>query len=206
AGFLIVEFGLTVLLVSAVGLSFETFRRAQGPAARIDRDHLLTLRLAASAERYSAPAARRDLYDRLLDRIAAVPGVTAVSFTSTPALAGPPNQVEREGDAPVPETNRLMVPAISVDAAYFRALGLPLASGRSFDGGGDRAGAREVVANERLAHVLFPEEDAIGRRVRVAPQRAKDAPLRTIVGIAPNLRQAPGSAPDPIVYLPFDAS
>src|SRR5262249_3886838 len=122
------------------------------------------------------------------------------------ALAGAPNQVEREGDAPVPETNRLMVPAISVDAAYFRALGLPLASGRSFDGSGDRAGAREVVVNERLAHVLFPKGDAIGRRLRVAPQQAKDAPLRTIVGIAPDLRQAPGSAPDPIVYLPFDAS
>jgi hypothetical protein len=96
---------------------------------------------------------------------------------------------------------------MAVDAGYFRALGLALMAGRPFDARGDRAGSSEVIVNERLAHILFPEGGAIGGRIRVAPQAVgEDAAWRTIVGIAPNLRQAPGEAPDPIVYLPFDAS
>lgn len=205
-GFLTVEFGLTVLFVSGVGLSLETFRRAQGPDSRIDHDHLLTLRLAASAVRDDAPALRRDLYDRLKDRIAAVAGVTAVSFTSTLGLAGPSGQVEREGDGPSAPAGGLVASTLSVDDAYFRALGLALTGGRPFDRRGDRGGD-EVIVNERLAHLLFADGSAIGRRIRVAPaHKGEDAPWRTIVGIAPNLRQVPGAAPDPIVYLPFDAS
>ena len=207
-GFLTVEFGLTVLLVSAVGLSVAAFRRAQGPASHIDGDHLLTLRLAASGGRYETPAARRDLYDRLMDRIAAVPGVTALSFTNTLGLAGPPSEVERERDGSPGPAGRLMAPTLVIDGAYFRAIGLSLTSGRPFDRRGERAGQHEVIVNERLAHLLFADGMAIGERVRVAaPAEKPDAgPWRTIVGIAPNLRQAPGAPPDPILYLPFDDS
>jgi putative ABC transport system permease protein len=207
-GFLTVEFGLTVLFVSGVGISLDTFRRAQAPDAAIDRDHLLTLRLAASAERYGAPAARRDLYDRLTDRIAVMQGVTAVSFTNMLGLAGPPSPIDRDGDGPPPPAGRLMAPTLVIDDVYFRVLGLSLSSGRPFDRRGDRGGEHEVIVNERLAHLLFPDGATIGRRIRVAApaQRGDEAPWRTIVGIAPNLRQGPGAAPDPIVYLPFDAS
>jgi hypothetical protein len=134
--------------------------------------------------------------------------VTAVSFANTLGLAGPPSQIEREGDGPPAAAGPLMAPTLAIDDAYFRALGPSLTSGRTFDRGGGRAGQQEVVVNERLAHLLFPDGAAIGRRIRVAPpaQKGDRAPWRTIVGIAPNLRQVPGAAPDPIVYLPFDAS
>ena len=206
-GFLTVEFGLTVLLVSAVGLSLANFRQAQAPDARIDRDRLLTLRLAASAERYDTPAARRDLYARLGDRIGAVPGVTAVSFTNTLGLTGPLSEIERDGQ-PVPAASgKLTAGTLAIDHAYFAALGLSLTSGRPLDPRGDRAVPLEAIVNERLAHLLFPDGAAIGGRIRVAAQaRGGEAPWRTIVGVAPNLRQEPGAAPDPIVYLPFDAS
>jgi putative ABC transport system permease protein len=204
AGFLTVEFGLTVLLVSAVGLSVATFRRAEGPAARIDRDHLLTLRFGATSARYAAPAARRDLYHRLADRVAAVPGVSAVTFTDAPALAALPMRVEREEDGARGPVGALTVPALTIDGAYFRVLGLPLTAGRSLDARADD----EVIVNERLAHLLASDGAAIGRRIRVAPpsQKGGAAPWLTIVGIAPDLRQPPGGAPDPIVYLPFAAS
>ena len=206
-GFLTIEFGLTVLLVSAVGLSLATFRQAQGPDARIDRDHLLTLRLAAAAERYHTPAARRDLYDRLSDRLGAIPGVITVSFASTLGLTGPSSQIERERPRPSAPSGQLSAGTLSIDHAYFSALGLSVAGGRPFDPRGDPAGEPEVIVNERLAALLFPDGPAIGRRIRVAPTaRGGESPWRTIVGIAPNLRQAPGLAPDPIVYLPFDAS
>lgn len=207
-GFLSVEFGLTVLLVSGVGLSLESFRRAQGPAARIDVDRLLTLRLAATAGRYGSPAPRRELYELLIDRIGAVRGVTALSFTNTLGPAGPPHEVERAPARAGAAADPLTASALAVDAAYFRTLGLALTAGRSFDRRSDHAGEYEVIVNERLAHLLFAHVAAVGQRVRVAPsaQERAAAPWRTIVGIAPNLREVPGSAPDPIVYLPFGES
>jgi predicted permease len=207
-GFLTVEFGLTVLLVSAVGLSVASFRRAQGPEARIEMDRLLTLRVAATAERYAPPLLRRDLYDRLRDRIAGIPGVTAVSFTNTAGLAGPPSDVERGREDAAAPAGRVSSATVAVDEQYFRALGLALTGGRPFRRDGERGGEHEVIVNERLAHLLFPGGAAVGRSIRVVAE-ARDgqaAPRRTIVGIAPDLRHAPGAAADPILYLPFGAS
>src|SRR4029079_4656370 len=99
-------------------------RRTQARESQIDRDRLLTLRVAASADRYTAPAARRDLYDRLRDRIGAVAGVTAVSFTNTLGLAAPPAQIEREGQRPSAPSDAPTAATMAVDAGYFRALGL----------------------------------------------------------------------------------
>jgi predicted permease len=204
-GFLTVEFGLTVLLVSAVGLSVASFWRSQAREALVDRDRLLTLRIAASADRYLAPAARRDLYDRLRDRIGAVPGVTAVSFANTLGLAGAPVPIAREGQPPAQASDRLTVPMMGVDRFYFAALGIALTAGRPFDARADRAGTAEVIVNERLARILFPDGTALGGRIRAGEAtNGEEPPWRTIVGIAPDLRQAPGEAPDPIVYLPFD--
>jgi hypothetical protein len=202
-----VEFGLTVLLVSGVGLSIDSFRRAGGAETRIEMDRLLTLRVAATAERYTAPAARRDLYARLLDRIAAISGVTTASFTNTAGLAGPPSEVERAGDIPRAPAGRLTAATVAADDGYFRALGLALTSGRAFGRSGERAGEHEAIVNERLAQLLFPDGAAIGGRIRAGAEAedGHDAPWRTIVGIAPDLRHAPGAAPDPILYLPFDA-
>jgi putative ABC transport system permease protein len=207
AAFMTVEFGLTVLLVSGVGLSMENFRRADGEESRIEIDRLLTVRLAATAERYRTAASRRDLYDRLHDRLAAIPGATVVSFSNTLGLAGPPSDVVREGDpAPAP-AGRLKAATLAVDAEYFRALGPALTRGRPFGVNRERSGDREVLVNERLAHLLFPDGAAIGRRIRVdaEAQDGHDAPWRMIVGIAPDLRHSPGAAPDAILYLPFDA-
>jgi hypothetical protein len=101
----------------------------------------------------------------------------------------------------------LTAATIAVDRDYFHALDLSLMGGRPFDPGSDRAGQFEAIVNDRLARLLFPDAAALGGRIRVATQaRGEGTPWRTIVGIAPNLRQAPGELPDPILYLPFDAS
>ncbi|HEY2433835.1 MAG TPA: ADOP family duplicated permease [Vicinamibacterales bacterium] len=196
-GLLTVEFAMSVILVSAVGLSLDMFRRAQDSVARIDSDHLLTLRFAAPS-RYATPALRSDLCDRLGDRLAAIPGVASVSFTNALALAGPPVAIVAERAVAEPKA----VPSLSIDHAYFQAVGLAVTSGRP-----PATHARdEVVVNARLARLLFPDGSALGRTIRLAPAVKGTSASMTIVGIAPDLRRVPGAEPDPIVYLPFAAS
>jgi putative ABC transport system permease protein len=208
-GFLTVEFGLTVLLVSAVGLTVESFRAAQGAAAKIDRAHLLTLQLAPPQARYGADADRQALYERVSARFSALPGVAAIAFTSHPPLGGAlPRQFERAGDVRPAGEKRPVVGTLAISPEYFATLGLPLARGRGFDRDSVRDGAGEIIVNERFVHLHFPDRDPVGQRIRLAPAASDlpSAPWLTIVGVAPDIRQNPPVVPDPLVYLPFAAS
>ena len=203
-GFLTVEFGLTVLLVSAVGLSVQTFRAARGASERIDRAHLLALRIAPSTERYATAAQRADLYERLRSRLRAVGGVTGITFTSHLPLGGAtPLQFERAGDVRASGERRPVAWTVAIDPEYAATLGLSTIRGRGFDAGSGRAG--EALVNERLVQSFFDGRDPIGEHIRLASDASglPSAPWLTIVGIMPDVRQNPPVLPDPIVYLPF---
>jgi putative ABC transport system permease protein len=206
-GFLTIEFGLMVLLVSGVGLTLQSFRAARGASEKIDRAHLLVLRLALPPEHYATLAQRADLYDRLKARLAAAGGVSGVSFMSNLPLGGAtPRQVEREGESLPAGERRPVVWTVAIDPAYLSTLGLGIVRGRAFEGDSARAG--EALVNERLAQSLLSGRDPVGQRIRLAadPQGLTSAPWLTIVGVMPNIRQNPPVLPDPIVYLPFAGS
>jgi putative ABC transport system permease protein len=208
-GFLTVEFALTVLLVSAVGLSVQSFRAAQGASAKIDREHLLALRLAPPADRYSTAAARQTLYDRVKERLAVVPGVRSIGMASHLPLGGAiPNQFERDGDPRPVGEKRPVVWTVAIDPAYFPTLGLTMARGRAFDQENSGAGIGEAIVNERLARLHFSGRDPVGQRIRLAPTAANlsSAPWLTIVGVAPDVRQNPPVLADPMVYVPVAAA
>ncbi|HEX6464632.1 MAG TPA: ABC transporter permease, partial [Vicinamibacterales bacterium] len=206
-GFLTVEFALTVLLVSAVGLSVESFRAARGASERIERARLLTLRLVPSAERYATAAQREALYDQLRSRLMTTGGVASVSFATYLPLGGAtPMQFEREGDVRSPGEKRPVVWTLAIDPAYFSTLGLSMIRGRPFDD--DSAHDGRVIVNERLARLFFADADPIGRRIRLA-STVRDLPSArwlTIAGVAPDIRQNPPIAPDAMAYLPFAAT
>jgi len=208
-GFLTVEFGLTVLLVSAVGLTIQNFRAARGASDKIDRAHLLTLQLAPPQGRYGTPADRQALYERVHARFTALPGVASVAFASHLPLGGSrPLQFERAGDVQPTGDTRPVVGTLAIDPGYFTTIGLSMVRGRGFDRDSARAGAGDIVVNERFVHVHLADREPIGQRIRLAPAApglASAAWLR-IVGVAPDIRQSPPVTPDPIVYLPFAAS
>ena len=92
--------------------------------------------------------------------------------------------------------HRLITPGL------LETMGIPLLRGRGFTTQ-DRQGTQPVaIVSAQLAQLLWPDEDAIGKRVRVS--RA-DAPWVTVVGIAGNVRDShePG-VPVETWYLPYD--
>jgi putative ABC transport system permease protein len=125
----------------------------------------------------------------VVERIAVVPGVTAVGGgTGLPPVT--PQRVTDfavEGQETPAGGRRAFF--VAVTPGYFDALGAELREGRAFDER-DRAGAPEVViVSARLARYLFGGEDAVGRRVRlVNPEYG--AGWRTIVGVVADVRYA----------------
>src|SRR5690606_6610489 len=126
-------------------------------------------------------------FDRLLDRLRTVPGVTAAA-----AMSGLPprrdvnaNDTEFEGlaqteDGPAHNTDYWQF----VTRDYVETMGIPLVDGRLFTFA-DESGTPVVLINERLARVFYPDMNPIGRRLRPPG----DNPWLTIVGVVKDVKQ-----------------
>ncbi|KPK59446.1 MAG: hypothetical protein AMS21_09965 [Gemmatimonas sp. SG8_38_2] len=97
-----------------------------------------------------------------------------------------------------------------VTGEYFRALGIPLLRGRSFEerdeiNWRDPMSPRRVVLSQRLAELLFPEEDPLGREVIM--WAGQDNLLAEVIGVAGDMRER-GLDRDPTlaVYIPYYGS
>jgi predicted permease len=122
----------------------------------------------------------------LRDRIAAIPGVTAVSWGSARPLAGVGSRrgMDVEGYEPHPGED-MEFHVNHVGPGYFEAIGIPIVRGRSI-GEADRAGAPEVVVvNQAFVRRFWPDGNALGRHIRM-PRGGARAFL--VVGIARDVR------------------
>ena len=145
-------------------------------------------------------------WQRLYDCVAnAFTGVThsPVAFFQWPQFAETPKQpvdVDR-ADAPVVDMG-----VVPVNNAYFTTLGIAAVRGRLITEA-DRPGAEPVlVVSESAAARLWPGENALGRRLRVADSYIsgdRDKEWRTVVGVVADVRQTFDDRDTADIYVPF---
>jgi hypothetical protein len=170
----------------------------------IDARRIVTFAVTLPRERYRDPDQRDRLLTQLAERLDGTRGVQAVGLAGTmPFQPGPLRRVVRDTDAVSKTTPPIQT--LAIDAGFFRALGVSLIEGRTFDRRVATDFGDAIVVNQRLAQILFPGERAVGRRVRLdaASGPGSREEIRTIVGVAPAFRQQPTFQPDPIAYVPF---
>ncbi len=196
------EVALALILLVGAGLLIRSFVKLLNMDQGYRAENVLTARLTLP-ERYKENAARVQFYERILERIAAAPGVTAVGATSLLPLT-PRNIVVwlRVEGRPAPDRER--EPPVflgSVNPDFFRVMGIRLLSGRFFNDG-DRQGAPSVaLLTESLARKLFPGEDPIGKRI-YAP--TSNAEWTTVVGVVGDVRhKGLDRTLEPTVYLSY---
>ena len=201
------ELALAVVLLSAAGLMARSFAKLQAIDPGFSADHVVTMRVDLPPWRYTGEA-RTAAVARLLDRVRAVPGVTAAGANNCTPLSGACNGTAIWFEGEPPATSPDDQPAIGIhfaDGGYFRALQIPVVRGRLFSPG-DRAGApRVVVINESAARTFWPGKEALGRRVRVG--QGNFTPAGTwaeVVGVVGDVRYgALERAARPDVYVPI---
>jgi putative ABC transport system permease protein len=115
---------------------------------------------------------------------------------------------------PAPADGQLpRVAYITISPRYFETVGAPVRRGRGFTDTDGAPGSEAVIVNERFVGQNFPNEDPIGRRIRVTsdaprpagtPAPAPEAKWLTIVGVSPTIRQGnpQNLDPDAVVYVP----
>jgi predicted permease len=168
-----------VLLVAA-GL----FIRALDDGARIDPGFqttgVATAKLNAESWGYDSTKARA-FYSALGERVAALPGVTAIAFTDiipmSNSASGDAIQLDGADAVPGDRGGRLAVQLSLADPGYFDVVRIPFLLGRPFASSDDERSARVAIVNETLAKRLAPDGNALGRTFGFRRQRV------TVVGV-----------------------
>jgi putative ABC transport system permease protein len=185
------EVALSVALLIGAGLLIRSFLRVQRVEPGFHVDSAVTMRVNLPRTSYNDGAKSRAFYERLLPRLAALPGVQAVATSSNVPLT--PGNTSTELAFP----GRVLpagVPASAdwrlVSPGYFQAMGIPL-RGRDFDSRDapppqpNVAPPPMIIVSEAFARRYWPNEDAIGRTVVI---KSFGPSAQTIVGVAGDVR------------------
>ncbi len=202
SGIVVAEVALSIVLLFGAALIARSFARllAVDPGFRVDGVATLDVAIPSS-ERYGSAEARRAFFDRAFAALRSAPGVREVGAAVVTPLTGNNWTVPFErADQPVPKGER--PPDVGWQCAsggYFRALGIPLRSGRLF-GPGDAPATRPVViVSESIERRFFPAGKAVGRAIRLGDARFE------IVGVVGDIRRAHlRDRPQADLYFPFE--
>jgi len=187
----------TVLLIGA-GLLLRSLRNAEttGPGFNSNRVALAAFDLRTKG--YSGEQAAL-YYDRLLERIRAVPGIQSASLERYVPLwfTGRSYSTTRVENYTPGLGEDMGIDLNVVGPDYFKVLQIPLASGRDFSEQ-DRPGVPKVViVNQTMANRFWPGQDAIGHRVHIYRD------WRTVVGVAHDIKyHRMNEPPQCFIYLP----
>ena len=198
-----VQIALALVLLAGAGLMARSFARLRAVPPGIDAAHAFAFRVALPKVGYGDPGSAARFVVRALGDIANVPGVEAAGVVSKLPLVADARQdtalfVEDRPLAPGTMPNLHQVAFAS--PGYFRAMGVTLLEGRTFDALDPARAPREVVVSRSIATRYWPNDRALDKRVRMAPL----GDWYTVVGVAGDVRGSGlDQPPDEIVYVPL---
>jgi predicted permease len=160
------QMALSLVLVAGAVLFARSFWTARTQDLGFTADHRLILQVDLRSRGYTEAEGRAFL-PRALTRLRDLPGVSRVAISCQIPFQGdwstdlePP-----PGALPNSEDGKVWIGLNAVSADYFETMGVELVSGRSLNSGDIEGGTQVAVVNQRLAHILWPGEDPLGRSI-----------------------------------------
>jgi putative ABC transport system permease protein len=199
SGLMVAELALTLILLTAAGLLWRNFVEMDRADIGLDTRNLVTMSLDLPVQKYRTPEQRQQFFDRLEERFDAIPVVASATTTTQLPLMffpTPPRQVAIDGRPAGDGAVAPNVTAVFVGKRFFETFGIAPLRGRILTNADGQPGQEGVVVNERLASMLFSDQEPIGRRLQLTSSAPSVAPTPwlTIVGVTPTLRR-PGGVP-----------
>jgi len=178
------EIALSCALLVSAGMMVKSVMNLQALDLGFDASQVFTARVGLFESDYPDDEARWRFYDRLVQDLAAEPGVEAASLTtSLPAVGSPLTRVALEGVAYAELRDQPLAYVAYVTPAYFATLGLDVVEGRTFTDQ-DVTGSVEVaVVNESFAAMHWGSDSPIGERFRTGTEGA----WLQVVGVVPDV-------------------
>ena len=205
ATLVVAEVALSLVLLTGAGLLVRSFMRLQNIDPGFRAEGLFTARVSLPAARYSTPEQATAFFQNAVARVQQLPGVRSAAAISFLPLAGPGMATSfYRADRPAPPDGQQPTTEVRpVTTNFFKTMGIPQRAGRDI-ADTDRADSPLVaVVSEELARVVFPGEEALGKRLQVAigPRGGMNV---EIVGVVGNIKFASLDADTrPAVYIPL---
>jgi len=192
------QIALSFVLLFGAGLFLRTFGNLLTLDAGFNRDNVLLIRADVRNAHY--PAGRRQaLYDTLLERISAVPGVRSASQSGMTPVDGN----FWIGPIGIPHGLKEVATCYSnsVSPRYFETMGTPLRLGRDFDQRDTATSPGVVIVNETLAREVFGKENPLGRTL---VRRGAKHVLTEVIGMVKDAKYSDLRQPSPATfYVPL---
>jgi predicted permease len=166
-GLVMTQVALSILLVASAAIFLNYLAHLRNFGRGFRSDHVLLVSLDSTHSGYK-PAQLSTLYQTLLHRLEAIPGVRSSSISGCTPLQGcgtPGRYIFAEGHVERPE-NRRYVGVTFVTPRYFETLGIQLLAGRDFSFQ-DVGRSRVVVVNQAMARRYFPNVNPIGKHITI---------------------------------------
>jgi putative ABC transport system permease protein len=187
----IAEVALSLVLLTGAGLLIRSFWRLQHVDTGFRSEQLLTLRLFSPASTYPNALKISSFYDSLLERVRSLPGVEHAAAASGVPI-GSRNAatfLQIEGQPAERITDKAAEFRV-VTPGYFRTMGVRLVRGRFLEDSDQQQTVTVAVVNETMARTYWPNEDPLGRRLRLLdsdPERASTV-FMSVVGVVADMK------------------
>ena len=183
--FVVAEVALALVLLVSAGLLLHSLERLFAVSPGFNATNVLTMQVETYGQKYENADDSHRFFLQALDALRQVPGVTSAAFTSQLPLSGDSDVYGAHFESDDPQTG-YPVYRYSITPGYFETLNIPLLRGRLLDDRDSSNAPPVVVVSESLAKRRFPNENAIGKRMRIG---STQGPLYSIVGVVGGVKQ-----------------
>jgi len=203
----VTEVALAVVLLVGAGLMVQTIRRLNRISPGFEPRNLGLLYMTWPREKYRDDQQRTALYQQVIERVQAFPGVQHVAITTLFAYGarGPISVAGR----PLPSlTDRPDAELEAVSPDWLATFGIRLLRGRTFSVQDTAHSTRVALINQNLAQRFFAAANPVGEHLLLDPPDGGEGKTGTpvlweIVGVIPNVKGPGAMTEESIIYVPF---
>jgi putative ABC transport system permease protein len=181
------EVALSLTLLIGAGLLIRSLWALRDSNPGFDPTHVLTMAISIPPTKFADPGQQIRFFNRILERVRAVPGVeSAGTNDDLPLVGGSHEPILAEGWPVVPMSDQPEVDVRIISPGYLSAMRIPLLSGRDFDDSDAEGRAGAVLISQSMAKQFWPNENPLGKHVMLYfyPQLT-----RVVVGIVADVKQ-----------------
>lgn len=211
---LVGQIALTMVLLIGAGIAIRGFIEVSQAPLGYRTENVLSFNLNLPKGRYGTWATRGVIFQRVLEAIRGVPGVTSAAMTETalpPYVGFQSDFTVAGGHDAVNQKTQIGL----ISGAYFDTVGIPLLRGRLLNDSDVQRASHYAVINDEMARTYFPQSsrDPIGQRINLPALKFKNPDIFTppagdqsfeIVGVAATARnQGLREKAKPAIYVPY---
>lgn len=185
------EIAMALVVLSGAGLMLQSLSRLLAVNPGINPKNVLTMEVSLpQVNMYYGPPANTNYCREVASRVSSIPGVLAASSVNhLPLDGGAAGRGFLIEGRPDPGRENGASASYSVACPdYFKTMGIPVTEGREFTDADTEKAPGVIVINRTMARKYWPNEDPIGKRIRIGFDGDKD-PWLAVVGVVDDFRQ-----------------